>query len=887
MDIALAHTFGRVLVSNAIDRLRSVRTLVAASALAILSTIFGTSVGAGGASIDFGLSLLCLIAAYLWVAEARLLVGCAYLHFRRGVIVEAHSSKAAISMKWKRSNGTTLLIVAARAGQAGRFARFELINAACAGVEGTLLLRVASRSERSEVLHQVPGMRPLSSHLLEATGLSGAGLESLGREGLPRVVASAVRSFAGDSTRVGGVVAVTGSWGAGKSWVLERLTGELECAHPDRLHVRTVKFNPWLYSDEASLFAGFAKVLAHEAPTRRARSRLVQALKVIGPAAKFGPVDLTGVAEKIAGASEAGSEDARAVTREVAKSIRKRGPLCIIIDDVDRLTTDELLTLFKLVRLLGSVPGLNYVMAFDEQLILSLLTRTSFAMDSPVRARAFLEKVVERKISVPPFTSAQARSRVIDPLMSFPAVHGLQVRDGSIARMEVVLSILLVPELITIRAADRLVDEAQSLAMELYAEVDWGDWVLVAWVRVFAPSLWIWVVENRDDLVGSGQRFSPLSERPPLEGAEILKMLGFSPPMTFILQDLLEALFPRIRRTSSNIFVPHSSDEETIRRQGIGVKGYFDRYVWGTLPPGQLPDMRIVRELRAISCDSTGALRNFAGLQELLDGDTDAVEEMIGSNDGDPDIDWVAVLEFLRLNSLSDGGSREVNRFLMRSLATRSFYAFDDGFRRRLMAQAELHPSSWWDLLSGVRIKELPSELADWTGSLELLREGAIAELTALIKVGDVPNFSDMAALQSYWDLRHIDLSMANRLLVEQVDGGKWAPVDAVGVLVKVFGTAPNLQLGGLPIDEVVAVFGAERLIRYVQDLEDMPRLRDYWYKGHSYESVAASRESLREITVGGLLQWKYLAAPKGRKSESGDLSDEHAAPLRDLDGSR
>jgi hypothetical protein len=626
--------------------------------------------------------------------------------------------------------------------------------------------------------------------------------------------------------------------------------------------VRTLRFNPWLYSDEGSLFAGFAQVLASEAPSRRARSRLLKALTVIGPAAKLGPVDLAGVVQNFTDIVGRGFEDASAVTVEVTKSIRRRGPLCIIIDDVDRLTTDELLTLFKLVRLLGNVPNLNYVLAFDEQLVLSLLARTSFAADNPVRARAFLEKIVERKISVPPLTALQMQSRVIDPLIRYPVMKGLRVKEGSLDRMETMLSTLLVPEQVTIRSAERLVDAAQSLPKELYGEVDWGDWVIVAWVRVFAPSLWIWITENREELVGSPRRLSPLESRPPLDGVQVLNELGFVAPISYVLQDVLEALFPIVGQVSKNIFNPRANDKDVVRRQGIGAKSYFDRYVWGALPPGQLPDMRIVTELRRLSVDNSGRLAGEVALRGLFQEDRGAVEQMIAANEGDSEIDWVAVLEFLCGDYTRSGIESGANRFLARSIAVQAFYGLDDNGRERLMRQANMNPPLWWDLLGDVRRTELPPEMSVWSAPLTQLREEAIDYLIAHLASGSAPYFADMERLQAFWDLRNIDLARANMLLVEQVDLGRWDLIDAIGSLVKVYGSAESLSLRGLPIDEVVAIFGTERLVELSDRLERVTRTRDYWDRGSSFESVPATESSLREIVTGGLLQWReyYVA---------------------------
>lgn len=54
--------------------------------------------------------------------------------------------------------------------------------------------------------------------------------------------------------------------------------------------------------------------------------------------------------------------------REVADELRKLGkPVLVVVDDIDRLQHAELLDLLKVVRLLGRFPGVDFLLAYDEQ----------------------------------------------------------------------------------------------------------------------------------------------------------------------------------------------------------------------------------------------------------------------------------------------------------------------------------------------------------------------------------------------------------------------------------------------------------------------------------------------------------------------------------------
>ncbi|KLL95331.1 hypothetical protein NJ76_27770 [Rhodococcus sp. IITR03] len=67
----------------------------------------------------------------------------------------------------------------------------------------------------------------------------------------------------------------------------------------------------------------------------------------------------------------------------------------VIVDDVDRLHHDELLAVMKAVRLLGRFKGVHYLLSYDTQTVIDVLTRTDLANRNRRRAAEYLEKIVQ------------------------------------------------------------------------------------------------------------------------------------------------------------------------------------------------------------------------------------------------------------------------------------------------------------------------------------------------------------------------------------------------------------------------------------------------------------------------------------------------------------
>jgi predicted KAP-like P-loop ATPase len=88
--------------------------------------------------------------------------------------------------------------------------------------------------------------------------------------------------------------------------------------------------------------------------------------------------------------------------------------------------------MFKLVRLIGRLPRLHYLLAFDEETLLSVLTETDIARGRRDRALAYLDKIVQLRFDLPPIdqaTAGQMIDRILDEQWS---AQGIRLSDGDI-----------------------------------------------------------------------------------------------------------------------------------------------------------------------------------------------------------------------------------------------------------------------------------------------------------------------------------------------------------------------------------------------------------------------------------------------------------------------
>jgi predicted KAP-like P-loop ATPase len=80
----------------------------------------------------------------------------------------------------------------------------------------------------------------------------------------------------------------------------------------------------------------------------------------------------------------------------------------IILDDLDRLEPAELLLTFKLVRLVGRLPNVYYLLTYDERTLVDVLKRTDLVGEEDGRAQAYLEKMIQVRLDIPPLLDSSA-----------------------------------------------------------------------------------------------------------------------------------------------------------------------------------------------------------------------------------------------------------------------------------------------------------------------------------------------------------------------------------------------------------------------------------------------------------------------------------------------
>lgn len=311
--------------------------------------------------------------------------------------------------------------------------------------------------------------------------------------GIDRFAAMVARSLAAQSDAEGTVVAIHGPWGSGKSSAVNLVLHHLAAKAGNDVEV--ISFNPWWFSGSSALASAFFQTIG-AALNRTLRDQGQAALgdffarlrnfnTYADAATKFAS---DGIGQAVAqfAFGERSIEDEHG---KLAEALRNQPrSFVIVIDDIDRLSPDEALLIFGLVKSVGRLPKVSYLLAFDRILIERLIE-----LRFPSEGKLYLEKIIQAMFDLPPPPDDVLRNMVLEQAFKL-----FTVEDEGVVRYMNLFYDIVAPNLTSPRQAVRLNGALRVSWPSVQGEVDPADFLAIEALRLFQPALYRNVRQNPD-----------------------------------------------------------------------------------------------------------------------------------------------------------------------------------------------------------------------------------------------------------------------------------------------------------------------------------------------------------------------------------------------------
>ncbi len=376
-------------------------------------------------------------------------------------------------------------------------------------------------------------------------------------------------------------------------------------------------FTPWLYSDAETLQRGFFAELRQAMPadtrwreTRTQLAKVANALTPLAALAQVGGVNGEKPAEMLRDWI-AGDTSVSATHRQAADALdRLDQPILVILDDLDRLEAPELLLTIKLVRMIGRLPNVHYLLSYDEQTLVDLLKHTSLVGDNDQRALDYLEKLVQVRVDLPALRPYQRTTLLTTALNAVRDERYAPLTNEQAQRLRTHLHEHgLLQRLDSPRTINRVMGQIDAFHGLLDGEVDFVDYLVITWLRTEEPRVYRMLEQYRDQLLG--QSHEQLTRRLAASTRDwtivqqrwrqrITDAVADPANSDSILQ-LLTSLFPVLQAELTGNLPNPQSTNSIAQRRGVGHPYYFDHYFSFGVPEEGLADTVVRDALTALS----------------------------------------------------------------------------------------------------------------------------------------------------------------------------------------------------------------------------------------------------------------------------------------------
>jgi hypothetical protein len=446
----------------------------------------------------------------------------------------------------------------------------------------SFVLYMRARVSAERIVHEEEFMVPSSIRSVAGTQLSESddpiqtwAEDALGRAAL--VDAMTVKLLIGRTP----VLALSGEFGSGKTSTLNLLREHLG----DK--TITISFSTWLPGSQETLTSYLLNDIANECRKQFVVPGLRRSARRWATAMGQNVPLLKNYLELLPAATQRDDiESLKAALTRLPKRV------VVLLDEIDRMDKDELITLLKVIRGVATLPNISFVCAGDLRTIVD----TVKGEETP-QNYAYFEKFFPVLIRIPDADLAALRKagtkRLLGALNSRDWFERESEAESFREHIETLWDERIAPFCHNLRAIGLFANDVSVAAAPLRREVNPVDLSLIELLRRFKPAVYELVAKNSVTLTGgeSSVRGGHLQSEKDRENAEKKLLADIEGSIADAdeldqVKGILGELFPLFVKINghSRVTVPRRKDSEEESEKRICMPGIFPAYFRYELP---------------------------------------------------------------------------------------------------------------------------------------------------------------------------------------------------------------------------------------------------------------------------------------------------------------
>lgn len=262
--------------------------------------------------------------------------------------------------------------------------------------------------------------------------------------------------------------------------------------------------------------------------------------------------------------------------------LKLNNPLLVVIDDVDRLTSEEIRHLFQLIKANADFPNLIFFILCQRDIV-----ERSLEGFAPEMGREFLKKIIQVQFSIPQILREQLDKFILRGLGNLGREGRVSLNYLNDSRWQEVFQFGMKPYFQTLRDVNWFMNSlsfhfSQYLQLDTL-EVNAVDLIALETLRVFEDAVYRKLYRSKVLLT------TPYSGDFEKEQNELLirDILESAKNKRQVLM-LLESIFPLCKWESDTLFSAGGNPEKILKDLGVGHEKNFDRYFTFSIPGDEI-----------------------------------------------------------------------------------------------------------------------------------------------------------------------------------------------------------------------------------------------------------------------------------------------------------
>lgn len=336
------------------------------------------------------------------------------------------------------------------------------------------------------------------------------GDDQLGRYSFSKMLAQSLLNLNNQDTFA---IGLFGKWGSGKTSIVNMMLQEIEVQQENaqsenRLIV--VHFEPWNFSNTDQLLTQFFIRLSNELQSTGDKHlqkvgtaleqysdafELLNVVPYVGSVLGFfGKKGVAAVGKKLKKDSD--EKDVLKQKEHVTRLLKEQSNrMLVVIDDIDRLSNEQICQVFQLVTSVAKFPNTVYLLVFDRDIVVKALEKVQEGSGED-----YLEKIIQMPIQIPEIKPAKLRQVLLEKLAvilsenegtGFSEKHWQRLYQPCVA-----------PFVDSLRIANRLCNTVQFKMASICTEIDFADIVSLTAIELQFPDVYEWIRANKTILTG-------------------------------------------------------------------------------------------------------------------------------------------------------------------------------------------------------------------------------------------------------------------------------------------------------------------------------------------------------------------------------------------------